>query len=149
LLPLLAGCVRITDGMGETTTDTNGDSSWRAFFSQAAEKAAGFLLGRPHGNYCGPGGAGAPVDLTDAACQTHDACYDTSAVGGVSRFVDSGPLTLTPEQELTAAACDAQFCEDLAKVQPQRLPEEVDNALIQALFRCAPMGPDRGSGPAR
>jgi hypothetical protein len=135
--------------MSETTTDTGQVSSWRAFFAQAVEKAAIVLLGRPHGNYCGPGGSGTPIDATDAACQTHDACYDTSAVGAVSRFVDAGPLALTPEQELTVATCDAQLCEDLAKVSPKHLPEAVDNTLIQAIFRCAPMEPDQGNGPAR
>ncbi|PAA70179.1 hypothetical protein BOX15_Mlig022217g2 [Macrostomum lignano] len=29
-----------------------------------------------YGNYCGPGGAGVPVDNLDACCQVHDYCYD-------------------------------------------------------------------------
>lgn len=37
-------------------------------------------------HYCGPGGAGTPVNTLDVACQAHDACYDAHGLSVGSNF---------------------------------------------------------------
>ena len=59
-----------------------------------------------YGNWCGAGGAGTPIDSTDAACMRHDKCYDS--IGFAADQYTSG--NLSPSQMQAAAACNQQLC---------------------------------------
>ena len=54
-----------------------------------------------YGNHCGAGGMGNPINGTDAACQTHDACYDQAGFTPGSNF-QGGSAQLQ--------ACNQQLC---------------------------------------
>ncbi len=54
-----------------------------------------------YGNHCGAGGMGNPINGTDAACQTHDACYDQAGFTPGSNF-QGGNAQLQ--------ACNQQLC---------------------------------------
>lgn len=54
-----------------------------------------------YGNHCGAGGMGNPINGTDAACQTHDACYNQGGFSPGSNF--QGP-------NAQLQACNQQLC---------------------------------------
>jgi hypothetical protein len=54
-----------------------------------------------YGNHCGAGGMGTPINGTDAACQTHDACYNQAGFSPGSNF-QGGNAQLQ--------ACNQQLC---------------------------------------
>jgi len=39
-----------------------------------------------YGNHCGAGGMGTPINGTDTACRTHDACYNQAGFSPGSNF---------------------------------------------------------------
>jgi hypothetical protein len=42
-----------------------------------------------YGHFCGAGGMGTPINSTDAACQTHDACYNQAGFSPGSNYQNS------------------------------------------------------------
>lgn len=132
--------------------------------SLAALPLASVLGPKLHGNYCGPGGGGTPVDKIDDACSDHDQCLADVGVNGVTLFLDKAMfsalseerrdenprLILTPEQREAANACDRKFCEDVDKVDPSALSlyEKGVGKGIDVLFKCPVPGADR-DGPER
>jgi len=56
-------------------------------------------------HWCGPGGAGSPVNDLDAACQSHDKCYDSGGFSALSNFKN---LSATDAANLKA--CNQLLC---------------------------------------
>jgi RHS repeat-associated protein len=62
-----------------------------------------------YGNYCGPGNnPGPPINCVDAACKSHDACYDRCGLSAGTRWLPPGLWSSC------AAKCDNQLIKDVA-----------------------------------
>ncbi len=66
------------------------------------------------GHWCGPGGGGSSIGGIDAACQAHDACYETA---GLDASINTSSVSLTPAQAQAAQACN-QALYDAARSHP-------------------------------
>ena len=55
-------------------------------------------------HWCGPGGAGPPINALDAACKAHDQCFDAA---GISAANNAGGGSMTLQQAAAARACNA------------------------------------------
>ena len=65
--------------------------------------------------YCGPGGAGVTTGTLDAACQTHDECYQAA---GLSADSNTSGATLSLPEAAAAQSCN-QALYDAARSNPK------------------------------
>lgn len=61
-----------------------------------------------HGNWCGAGGAGYPVDQHDTNCMTHDYCYSTNGLTPGDNFKRLPPQKLAALQSRNQALCSSE-----------------------------------------
>lgn len=59
-----------------------------------------------YGNWCGVGGAGTPINDTDASCLIHDYCYE---LAGVTAGDNISPV-LNPQQATSLQQCNEALC---------------------------------------
>lgn len=64
-----------------------------------------------YGNYCGAGGQGPVVSLTDAGCRGHDVCFGAANTDFTSMTSEGAWNKLLPAQQSRVQACNQQLCE--------------------------------------
>jgi hypothetical protein len=57
-------------------------------------------------HWCGPGGAGPPINDLDAACMSHDMCYDAVGASTYQSW-----LALSATEAANVKACNQSLCE--------------------------------------
>jgi hypothetical protein len=57
-------------------------------------------------HWCGPGGAGPPINDLDAACMSHDMCYDAIGASTYQSW-----LALSATDAANVKACNQSLCE--------------------------------------
>jgi RHS repeat-associated protein len=73
-------------------------------FPHGVKKAIGGGGSNWHGNWCGPGGRGKPLDCLDLACKKHDQCYDDCGMRAGNRWYSL--------RNRCAYDCDKHFKDD-------------------------------------
>lgn len=61
-------------------------------------------------HWCGPGGAGPPVNALDTACMAHDACYAAHGFTSLSNWSPYLSPLLTQAQEQALQQCNQTLC---------------------------------------
>jgi RHS repeat-associated protein len=89
-----------------------------------------------YGNFCGAGGMGTPINGTDAACQTHDACYNQAGFSPGSNYQGSNTQL---------QACNQQLC-NAVRASNQSLIQQADSLVQHTSRGSSPMG---GFSPAQ
>jgi RHS repeat-associated protein len=89
----------------------------------------------PGTNYCGPGGNGTPTGQVDAACATHDACYQNAGVSWRNN-VPFGP-SMNAAQRGAIQDCDANLCRTLGNMSWPSSGEAGQATLVSTFFGCS------------
>jgi hypothetical protein len=85
-----------------------------------------------HGNWCGPGGSGAPKDSVDACCMNHDKCFDK----GGATWKDHTFGTRDSMKQECMNDCDKKICDCLLRVVPKTPDEKRGRIRIIMFFDC-------------
>ena len=64
-----------------------------------------------HGNWCGPGGSGPPIDCVDEACMNHDKCYERCGLNARTRWYPKNIFNRCADK------CDNRLLKDLRGCQ--------------------------------
>ena len=64
-----------------------------------------------HGNWCGPGGAGPPIDCVDESCMKHDKCYEECGLNARNRWYPKNIFNRCADK------CDNKLLKDLRGCQ--------------------------------
>jgi RHS repeat-associated protein len=81
-------------------------------------------------NYCGPGGAGTPINRVDAACAAHDLCYQNATVSWVNNFGWPTPA----QQQAAIGVCDAALSNALSNISWPTSAEYGQATLVSTYF---------------
>ena len=90
----------------------------------------------PGTNYCGPGGSGTPRARVDAACATHDRCYQNAGAKWYNNVLGTGGARM----QSTIQACNTQLCNSLRSILYNwPTSQEIGQAtLVGGAFGCMP-----------
>ncbi len=87
----------------------------------------------PGTQYCGPGGNGTPTNQVDAACASHDLCYENAG----ATWRNNLPLyPTTPEQQAAIQGCDVSLCNTLSNIYLPTSAENGQATLVSTWFGC-------------
>jgi RHS repeat-associated protein len=95
-----------------------------------------------HGNYCGPGGKGTPVDSADACCKSHDDCYAKCGASWNDNMPWGRP---SAQKKCCMKECDDKVCKCLQAVKPKSSNERDGQFEVMVYFGCTEIPPQSPS----